>query len=1075
MGPQLKLTSTLYGRHQELAKLEASYNECRSDAGQFVALSGCGGCGKSSLVHAFAEHFHTDTTFATGKFCGHRREPYSAVVDAIYTLCCDSLATTSEGQQELSEALDGVLLDKPVLRAVFPKLYQVVDAADEEDHANTKTSSKASSSAAVKMESSMARLHSSLLSLLKSICKPTRPVILFFDDVQWADQASLDVMCCLADNIRELKGLLLIVAFRSEDVNESHPLVLRLNDMKSNWGGITCLEVLSLDLEATNLFLAGTLQRDFGDTMPLAQVLHHKTGGNPFFLRRAVQSLERHEHLYFSTSSFRWEWRDVRRLSLEMSISDNVVELVASTMKQLPYQTQETLKVASCLGGQFRASVIAEYFRQYPCDIGGEGDNDAEEKDGCSSHVLSMEEHIDEILEIALKEDLLTRRTCSVTYFWSHDRLLQAAYSLIPEGDQRVTTHLHLGMLLKEMYKTRPDHQWMLFLAADQMNRGSSLIADERARIDLARLNLEASKLSSARSAFYPAATLLRKAIDLVDPAIRWKSNNYELCLDIYSSLAEIEFVLGNHEASKQAGDVVVANAKCIGDTFQVQTVLIKSLGAQRRYDDIVKVAHGALSSFGVKLPRHPNIFHVQLEAFRMKRGYETLGFEGVINLPTMIDPAATRQTKLLYLLSFFSGMYGRKNTMAVAALRAIHMSYAKGKNGIMASSFGSYGMFLGMSGKTDEAYKYCDIAIKLFSHFGERHLHAQLLSGLHVAVMPLKRPFHESLEPNMELYRVGIECGDLEYGMIGALWYSVCYLLVGLPLAPLASDLRGFVDQVKSYQLPKTLQQTFQIQYQMVLNLQGKARDDPTVLTGDAMDEHEAVDAFEGRSLWSVQRDIYTARIQLAYIFGDLEVGEEMTTELKAYPTDLVVARKYLRDSFSALVAFALARSKGGKKYRAQGQKLLKDFRRQAKQGSVNAFPVYVFLLAEDGSIDNKDPESVKILYDDAIRTCTRSGLLHLAALASERAAGYFMEMDDESMASVYLSHARDLYYDWGASGKVMQMMEQYGKLLTVTKGTQQSVSLKARERFTEEGSFRLKTFDLDSGDFTKTRSMDS
>jgi len=252
-----------------------------------------------------------------------------------------------------------------------------------------------------------------------------------------------------------------------------------------------------------------------------------------------------------------------------------------------------------------------------------------------------------------------------------------------------------------------------------------------------------------------------------------------------------------------------------------------------------------------------------------------------------------------------------------------------------------------------------------------------------------------------------------------------------------------------------------------MVLNLQESNFNDPTLLIGDAMDERVALEAFEGRSLRSVKRDIFTARIQLAYIYGNHEVAKEMISELSAYhrDRDLVVARKYARDTFSALVAFALARETGEKKYLAHGRRLLKEFRRQTKQGSVNAYPVYVFLLAEDGSITSNDAVSVKTLYDEAIKACTRSGLLHMAAMASESAGKYFLQIHDDSLASLHLSRALELYDDWGASGKVSHMKQWYDRaLLLETGGAQRSATLKARERYSEEDSCRIATFNLDS-----------
>ena len=280
----------------------------------------------------------------------------------------------------------------------------------------------------------------------------------------------------------------------------------------------------------------------------------------------------------------------------------------------------------------------------------------------------------------------------------------------------------------------------------------------------------------------------------------------------------------------------------------------------------------------------------------------------------------------------------------------------------------------------------------------------------VNATILPLLRPFHQSLEPLLKAYRVGLRAGDTEFAINSAMAYSLVYMCIGLPLGPLEPDVISFGKEAVQFGLSYSVVAMFEIFRQTILNLQTDV-ETPTVLCGDAMDQEKMLSNLEGNARAMTLRDISTFQLILACIYGDLDTAEKMfeASDLSS-GSDMSLPRVHLRRTYHGLAAFMLGHRRGKKKYLALGRKIMKEVRSYVKLGSVNEHPILLMLEAE---------ESLSIAsYDAAIKACARSGLVHHVAYMNERAGIHLLEKNDEREAEFYLTRAMELYEDWGLSG---------------------------------------------------------
>jgi hypothetical protein len=1070
---QLKFDATqIYGRDTESKALNDLFQEGREKFKFTLAtLSGKAGSGKSTLMVSRRDVWRQTCPgllYASGKYEQNRlSEPFSAISEALYDLV-EQWMTTSTGKSKRQELCDVMQMDGQVLQNLLPKIFEKEGIKDlavgKEEETEWMRGLK---------EGQMGKcVRVAFCRLLAFLCSPELSIVLFLDDVQWADQISLEILQVMSTHAADrLPGLFLVAAYRQEEVEPGHALLKHLDQIQE-----TCpihpIAINDLSVAAVNELVATVLQRDIDETLPLSQVVHLKTRGNPFFVTQFLKLLQEENLLNYSFTTFHWEWSDVQAIQKEMHVSDNVADIIAVMMSRLPVECRNALMVASCLGAAVPLPILRAFF-DMPTDTEESKVSQEEGKADDMPLMLFVDPNrLVEVLDSAVKVGILTTKivTCqqskegNIAYFWSHDKLQHVAYSLIPDS-LRGRVHRRLGNVLWRLSMSHPDEDWMVYMAAGQMNTGMEGLGRSALAgacgVNLAKLNMRAARLSILKSAFYPAAEMLRAGVSQLDPQTRWKQH-YNICLELMTGLAEMEYATGNQEESMKISEEVLAHACTKEDVLQAQTQLLRcfSSGTTRDYMKGIDMSLDILTAHDIHLPRHPNRLALRVENWKLKRALPSNGqLENILKVSQAQDAKQIQLMKILTeRLAFCCIVIPGKGTLGcIASVRALIMACTHGISHSTPIAIFNIAMQIGLKGNRKQACEYGDLAIKACDLFSEipGGCHARVKMLVHSATFPAARSFHSSLDPLLDANRIALRTGDIESASASAFSYCFTYLCVGLNLGPLEPDLVAFGQEARQFGMASSVQLVFQILRQTILNLQVTKVDNPTLLKGEVMDQEEVLGRMEGRDRWMTLRDISTFRLMLSCIFGDLKTAEEMLVILDKYPTaDHLVARGHLRRCYTGLAAFAVGHARGKKKYLHLGTKILKEVKEDVKQGSVNAHPILSLLVAEESRTQAR--------YDEAIKVCARSGLIQHQAYMYERAGLALMDKQDKGGAEYYLSLAMELYEDFGALGKVLQLKDQYAFLASSSRAHRHSSSLKARSRHEKKYANQMKNFSM-------------
>ena len=757
-----------------------------------------------------------------------------------------------------------------------------------------------------------------------------------------------------------------------------------------------------------------------------------------------------------------WEWGDLDTLESAAHVSDNVADLVAAKMERLPEATQVALKVAASLGKIIPLHVLIKCFESY---------DESEVGTTCSLGLYQVKlEGLQTVLDNAVKVGILIRPKGQDTYMWAHDKLQTVAYSLT-KPCQRYKLHLKLGRLLWEMSSVYPDEEWMVFMAADQMNRFSenqhySKNNQEPLGAEVAALCMEAARLSLAKSALYPAYDMLKAGVKHMDVPGNWKAH-YDLCLNLFSTVAELSGQLGEEDEALKAIQEVESNARNFEDKFRVQMVHLKHItsGQDRNYqrgsDKITEI----LKEYGVRMPHRLLPGMLSWECNKLKRRLPGGKLDGLMEFPEMTDTKSRRICKLLTGHVMFAIMSQKKGGRYLAwysSLRTLILAAdVKAVSEETAMAIVSLGICYALQGQYKEANEYGEMGLKLVDRFPQAvgSIHAQAMLAANSGIFTSTKPLNKCLDRWLEGHHLGLRTGNTEKAGMGILAYAMTYITCGLPLGPLQSDLQEYEKEAIQFNLPGTIVAVFKILQQFILNLREPVPN-PTFLKGDAMDQDKLLATFHGSANNMTKRDINTFRLVLSLIYGEWHTAEQLLGYLEPFlATDQFVIRALLRRSTMGLVAFKVGRTNGKRKFRQMARKITKDFRDDLKRGNVNALPLYTMLEAEESPSRER--------YDKAIRSCARLGLIHFEAYMCEQAGQYFLESDkkDEGgWAEFYLAQAVMLYADWGAMGKAQQLKKAHERLLRSSSLRERAnTALKGRSRYSSSHTDLLKDFDLE------------
>jgi len=1001
---KLQIPQKLYGREQEVNTLLQTFERVSQGAVELMLVAGYSGVGKSALVL----EVHKPMTkkrgyFAAGKFDQFQKNiPYSAITQAFNEFCryllMGSAETLGFWQTKLLKALGN---NGQIIIDVIPDLERVIGT---QPLVATVTPSEAQN-----------RFRMCFLNFVKALSDKEHPFILFLDDLQWVDLASLELLKgIMLDD--EIKHLLIIGAYRDNEVDATHPLMIMREELQDIT--VNTLPVPNLSLIDVNTLIADALKTELVEVQTLAQLVYQKTHGNAFFTHEFLKSLYDDALLVFDRKAPKWQW-DVAQIAAK-GMADNVVELMAGKIRQLPTETQTVLKLAACIGNQFQLKTLSVIYQH-------------------SQHLTltHSEEAITEGLIIPLDShykwvELLEDN--QARFKFQHDRVQQTAYSII-DDEQKKIRHLEIGqLLLKELSEQEQINR--LFELVDHLNKGSELITKPNERIALVQKNLIAGQKAKNSSAYQPAFSYLQQAINILtaDSAeLAWQTH-YDLTLTVSIEASEAAYLSGYVDKMAMLIETVLQHAKTLADKLRVYEVKIQSLITQNQLPEAVNTGLLVLELLGIRFPKKPNKLKVMLAVLKTKLNLIGKQAEDLTRLPTMTD--ADTLTAMRVMSQIIPAAHQTAPDLWVLiVLKQVNLSIKYGNTALSVYAYSVYATLLtAVVGEIETGYQFGKLALYLLEKLNANEHQAKTMFVVNNFVKHWKMHLNESLVPLREAYQHGLETGDLAHAGYSAAYYVIYSYTIGKELNEVEAMLANYSQMIAKLNQENALVQV-QPYHQTVLNLLGKT-DNPSGLDGKICDEKTLLPYLSQANYTTAICILYANKLMLCYLFGQYQQAVENARLAENYldgaiglPIGLLL-RFY--DSLARLALYNNATKKQQqqhlKKVRANQQKLKK----WASHAPMNFLHKHDLVAAEQARVLGQIVEAEN-RYEQAINGAAANEYIQEEALAYELAGKFYLAQNKEKIAKTYLPEAHYSYQLWGAERKVKDLEQKYPQLLGI------------------------------------------
>ena len=1039
---QFLIPQKLYGRSAEVAELMAAFDRASSGTAELMLVSGYSGVGKTAVVNEVHKPIVRQRGyFIAGKFEQMGRNvPYAALLQAFRELVRQLLTESSEQiatwKEELLEALGE---NARVITDTIPEVELIIGSVPEVPELGATESQN--------------RFNRTFKQFVRVFTKPEHPLVLFLDDLQWADLASLKLIQLLVTDSNS-QHLLLIGAYRDNEVSPTHPTIGTIEQIEEAGAAVNNIFLAPLNHGNVSLLVADTLQ-EAERSKELAQLLFNKTQGNPFFLTQLLNTLYQEGLILFDFTEGRWLW-DIDRIQA-IGIADyTVVELVARNIQKLPAQTQEKLTLAACMGNLFHLDVLAVVNQE---------------------SLLTAAEHLWEALQAGLilplnnaykiplfvepsQQEGLNFSEIRVSYKFLHDRVQQAAYSLIPESKKKAT-HLKIGRLLLE--KTS---KYLLtdniFDIVNQLNIGVEFIIDLAERERLASLNLMAGKKAKGSTAYEAASEYLNMGLELL-PEASWDSH-YELTRDLHVEALAASYLTVNFERASQLSDVVLEHAKTQLEKVKIYELKITYYISQNEPDAALEKARQVLQMLETSLPQKPSNLSIMLGLICTKVNLGSKRVEDLAELPQMTDPyklAAMRILMAVIPAAFASSPM----LFPLVVFKMIGLSLKYGNSPLSAYGYCMYGMLLcGVLGDVDNGYQFGLLAVKLLEQLEAKELKAKIYMLYNQFVRQWKEHISETIEPFMEAFQSGIENGDIEYACNAAGCYCYNLFWMGKHLDYVNKNQTQYIEimlQCKQEMSSSNMKMWKQVFLNLVSQSEKRG-----ILIGESFNEETGLPELIKANNRVAISFIYLGKSFLYYLFKDYVRALDNARLTAQYKENLIgtiqLTQHNLYYSLALLARYPNVAKDEQKQYLKKVVSYQKQMKKWATHSPCNFQHKYELVEAEKARVLGQETNAMA-LYDSAIAGAKENGYVHEEAIANELAAEFHLGRGSEKIAKTYMTEAYYGYIRWGAKAKVKDLEERYPQLISRSeRSDSESSILKTTVTTTSSTGENAKVLDL-------------
>ncbi len=985
---RLSIPDKLYGREKLISQCSDLISDGIVGHARLIRVSGPSGVGKSAIIARVArEAAEASANFVQGKFDQlDQARPYSAFLQAFESLLTKILANDSATVDAWRERLlDELSPNAQVLLDVLPAFEKLLGPQPP----------------VLKLGLNEAQIRMSLVvrRFVRTLASRERPLIVFLDDLQWADSASRALMeMLLSDNA--ICNLTLLTAYRDNEVGPGHPVSLLFSKLHDRQPLAPVIEVGPLAVDDIALLIGETLETTTEKVRSLAEITQKKTAGNPFFIRQFLQALVRNGPISQEPETGRWLW-DNDRIAAE-KIADNVADLVVERILDLPPETQSIIKLAACCGNDFETSVLALVAKEAPEQI------NAVLKPAVESEVVFAVE--------GLPDREIDR------YRFQHDRVQHAAYTM-SSPERRSQMHADVGAIL---LRTLPEDATRQVEVTDHLISGFDCLGDDN-RLRLRDLAFNVAQRMMASNAYEAASRYLDSAESTFDDDI-WKEAA-PLAFSISLERAQAAYLQNQTELATNIANSLLDRELSPLDEVRVLELTILLHTSQLNYRQALTVGLKALSLLGESLPLDPGMMRVAGELITTKLKLARKSDEELLALPQMVDERKLAAMRVLVLLSppaYFSS----PNLLPIIALRMVRLSVRYGNAPHSAYGYVVYGMLhCAVLGDPKRGLAYGDLARRATVDLGGQDIEGRVLMIYAGFIQHWNAGIGDTLPIFLEGADKAISAGDLEYHGYTRYGHASYALIQGQPLERVSGYLEGHLAAVTDSRHEKTRRIMT-----MALESIGRMRG----LPGDS--SAGAFDPDENFRLWTEQADATS----LAY-FHKYKMLEALTAS--NYAEVLVQARAMTANLngilsmayqpyyqfYEALAIIELSEAAPIVKRKTmllKARLIVRRLERWAKNVPQNFSHRAILLRAEFDRLAGRSDSAIAG-FESAVSGARQSGALHDVGLFLERAARYYLKIGVKELAAVHMSAACAAHRVWGGETWAKSLEQRFPQLI--------------------------------------------
>jgi diguanylate cyclase (GGDEF)-like protein len=1006
---QFQLPKKLYARDQECSKLISTYKRifnCRSEKrydrdenesslSEMIIIKGDIGMGKTALVEHFKEVIQKSEpsiqiVFISGKNDRFSRNtPYSALVSAFSELVRHLLKMDEshlmQWQQKLKSALgeNGQLIIN-----VIPEIEWIIGKQPAIDKLSPKEL--------------QIRFEYVFHKFIMTFSEFDYPLIIFIDDFQWIDQASLNLIQLILTNKDSV--LLFIGAYRPGKIPDDHMLFQTIDQIKAENVPVTTISLNPLSHMHIKQLIIDTFHCSPSYSKQLADTVLDKTRGNPFFINEFITAIFEKKLIHLTSEGWKW---DIKKIQ-QTEATDNIAQLTGEKINRLSKNTRHFIHVAACIGASFSHVFIVNIFSEENIDI-----------DQC------ITEAIDEGIIVNTKQPLTDYDSCALTaYRFVYDRVRKAAYSLMPEID-RQRYHKKIGQYILE---TSADSQRKvrIFDIVNHLNINIETCKQPEEKTQLAQLNLEAGLRAKSSTAYDAAFIYFIVGISqLVEDS--W-NDLYALTCSLYVEASETAFLKGNFDEMLRLSEEVLKHSNQLMDQVKVYEIRLQACKMQDKKIEAIEIGQKVLAMLGVSIPKHASKFSALIAILRIYVGISGKRINNLIDLPEMTDPKKLVITRILtYVGTAF--YFSAPELLPVIISEQIRLYTKYGNTPASSATYAAYGMILcGMLNDPENGYQYGRMAMSVLKKFQTKEYCAKTLFRVGSFILHWKEHLRNTLPLLEEGCMQGVASGDIEFSMYSRYVYGVYSFLAGIDLMTIDNKIRMFIKKTPTLK-HLTAQYYKNLLQQLLINL-STSNKSPWILSGEHYQEETGLSKHIESKDGTITAMILYSKGFINYFFyrndEALKHMENAESYLGSLISTFVIPCYYYYDALIRLAIYETSNRIEQRKHMKRALNNQKKIKNWAKHAPMNHLHRYHLIGAEICRVQNNFTEAMN-QYDKAIDLAVEHQFLCDEALANELAARFFLNHKKQKHAIFYLLDAFNAYQRLGMKAKTDHLIGEY------------------------------------------------